>query len=214
LLILLAILQVIGHLVSSYHLIILKPLPILILLILCERKTEEQRLFFYGLLFSLGGDLCLMVKNINVFQIGTVLFLIAHLIYVKAFIYDISEKKLKKLKKKRHMILLAFITFILTLLVFNLSELWDKTPNLPLYLVYGIVLSGMAISASLRSNTDASYWLILIGALLFGISDNTLAYFKFNGIHSEVAAAFIMGTYYTSQCLISEGIRVKNYSQD
>jgi hypothetical protein len=49
----------------------------------------------------------------------------------------------------------------------------------------------------------------LIGALLFGVSDNTLAYFKFNEIKSQSASAFIMATYYTAQCLISEGIRVR-----
>lgn len=125
-----------------------------------------------------------MFKNDLIFQAGTVSFLIAHVFYIWAFVYDISEKKLRKLRKKRHITLLAFIAFILTLLVFNLNELWNKTPNLPLFLFYGVILSGMAITASLRSNTDASYLLILIGALLFGVSDNTLAYFKFNKIHS------------------------------
>ena len=76
-------------------------------------------------------------------------------------------------------------------------------------MIYGLVLSGMAISASLRTNTDASFWLVLIGALLFGVSDNTLAYFKFNEIKSQSASAFIMATYYTAQCLINEGIRVR-----
>lgn len=71
----------------------------------------------------------------------------------------------------------------------------------------------MAISASLRSNLDSSYWLILGGALCFGVSDNTLAYFKFNHIHSEAAAALVMATYYTAQCLIGEGIRLKNHKE-
>lgn len=61
----------------------------------------------------------------------------------------------------------------------------------------------MAITASLRDNTDASYILILIGAMMFGISDNTLAYFKFNKIHSDLAAGFVMTTYYIAQCLLS-----------
>jgi ABC-type Fe3+-siderophore transport system permease subunit len=61
----------------------------------------------------------------------------------------------------------------------------------------------MAITASLRTNTDASYLLILFGAMMFGVSDNTLAYFKFNHIKSDMAAAFVMTTYYTAQCLLS-----------
>lgn len=206
----LSILQVTGHLISVYHLILLKPLPIVILIFLAERRTPQEKFFYYGLLASLGGDLCLMWRNMYIFQFGTLLFLLAHVFYLRAFIYDISEKNLRKLKKKRHITLLAFITVILTLLVFNLNELWDKTPNLPLYLVYGIVLSGMAITACLRSNLDSSYWLVLAGALCFGISDNTLAYFKFNGITSEAAAAFIMATYYTAQCLLWEGIRIRS----
>lgn len=133
---------------------------------------------------SLLGDILLMFKDDFTFQAGTFCFLIAHLLYIRAFIYDISEKKLRKLRKKRHMALLAFISFIVTLLIFNMNELWNKTPFLPLFLLYGVVLSGMAITACLRSNTDASYLLILIGALLFGVSDNTLAYFKFNKIQS------------------------------
>jgi uncharacterized membrane protein YhhN len=70
-------------------------------------------------------------------------------------------------------------------------------------LAYGVVLSAMAITASLRTNNDASYFLILFGSILFGVSDNTLAFFKFNNIQSEAAAAFIMATYYTAQCLLS-----------
>ena len=72
-------------------------------------------------MFSLGGDICLMSKNIVIFQIGTFLFLIAHILYIFAFMYDISEKKLRKLKKKRHITLIAFTTFILTLLIFNIN---------------------------------------------------------------------------------------------
>lgn len=184
LVIVLSLLQVIGHFVAVHHLIILKPLPIIILLIITQKSTKEQKLFFYGLLMSLLGDILLMINDDLAFQAGTFCFLIAHVLYIRAFISDISEKKLRKLRKKRHIALLAFISFIVTLLIFNVNELWNKTPLLPLFLLYGVVLSGMAIAACLRSNTDASYLLILIGALLFGVSDNTLAYFKFNKIQS------------------------------
>jgi uncharacterized membrane protein YhhN len=209
----LSLLQVTGHLVSVYHLILLKPLPIIILIFLAERRTPQERFFFYGLLASLGGDLCLMSRDMYIFQFGTFLFLLAHVLYIRVFVFDISESNLRRLKKKRHITLLAFITFILTLLVFNLNELWNKTPNLPLYLIYGVVLSGMAITSCLRSHLDSSYWLVLAGALCFGISDNTLAYFKFNNIKSEAAAAFIMATYYAAQCLMWEGIRLRNCNQ-
>jgi hypothetical protein len=70
----LSLLQVTGHLVSVYHLILLKPLPIIILIFLAERRTLQERFFFYGLLASLGGDLCLMSRDMYIFQFGTFLF--------------------------------------------------------------------------------------------------------------------------------------------
>lgn len=121
LLIVLAILQITGHFISVYHLILLKPLPIIILLMLTEHKTRQEKVFFYGLLFSLAGDISLMFKNILVFQIGTGFFLIAHLLYIRVFLYDISFKTLRKLKKKRYITLILFTSFILTSLMFNLN---------------------------------------------------------------------------------------------
>lgn len=203
LLVVLSLLQVTGHLVSVYHLVLLKPLPIILLFFLCEKKARQEKTFAVGLVFSLIGDLCLLVKNILVFQIGTGFFLIAHLLYIRAFMYDISWKKLLKLGRKRSIVIITFISFIMTLLAFNMSELWHKTPNLLLFLIYGIVLSAMAIFSSLRECSDSSYLLMLIGALLFGVSDNTLAYLKFNGISTEAGAAFIMLTYYSAQCLLA-----------
>lgn len=63
----LAMLQVTGHFVNVYHLKLLKPLPIVILLLLTDRKTSQDKLFFAGLLSSLGGDLCLMSKSTFMF---------------------------------------------------------------------------------------------------------------------------------------------------
>lgn len=62
-----------------------------------------------------------MWKNILIFQIGTGLFLIAHILYIRVFLYDISFKTLHKLKKKRYITLILFTSFILTLLMFNLN---------------------------------------------------------------------------------------------
>lgn len=209
-LVLLSVLQVMGHLIDHYHLILLKPLPIILLILLCETRTRQEKVFMLGLVFSLGGDLCLMVSNAVVFQIGTLCFMVAHVLYIRAFLYDISWRKLTELKRTRIGVLMLFISFILTLLMFNISQLWHKTPNLPLFFVYGLVLSMMAITASLREKYDSSYVLILLGALFFGISDNTLAFLKFNHIESELGSAFIMLTYYSAQCLLFEGVRVNS----
>lgn len=184
LLVVLSILQVGGNLISHYHLILLKPFPIIILLLFCQRRARQEKTFFFGLLFSLFGDLCLLSSNVLVFQIGTGFFLIAHLLYIRTFLYDISWGRLMKLSRKRSLIIITFVSFIMTLLAFNMSELWHKTPNLLLFSIYGMVLSMMAIFSSLREANDSSYLLMLVGSMLFGISDNTLAYLKFNQIPS------------------------------
>lgn len=45
----------------------------------------------------------------------------------------------------------------------------------------------------------------MIGSLLFGISDNLLAFLKFNHFHTDIGRMMIMLTYYASQYFIMHG---------
>lgn len=65
----------------------------------------------------------------------------------------------------------------------------------------------MAIFAVRRYSrtTTYSFWYILIGSLLFGISDNLLGFLKFNHIKTNFGRMIIMLTYYSAQFLIMHG---------
>ena len=116
---------------------------------------------------------------------------------------------------KRRLLKVLSIAFILSLLCYNVNDLWDKTPNRLLFTSYGVVLSLMAVCAILRRDDrlgfSESYWRMILGALLFGVSDNTLATLRFNGIHSDPGRSFIMLTYYAAQFLIYIGVNNKKY---
>ena len=70
-------------------------------------------------------------------------------------------------------------------------------------------MTAMATSAVLRKNDphdhNYSYWKFVAGAILFVISDTTIAALKFNGIQMNITDLFIMATYYSAQTLIFLG---------
>lgn len=94
---------------------------------------------------------------------------------------------------------------MLTLL--NFVMLWHKFPHKTLCTIYGVVLTLMITCAILRykATTRESYWLVIFGVVLFGISDNLLAFLKFNDISSDIGRVLVMVTYYGSQYLITYG---------
>ena len=65
----------------------------------------------------------------------------------------------------------------------------------------------MTISAMRRyeNTTPYSFGFIIVGSLLFGISDNLLGFLKFNHIKTDFGRMIIMLTYYTAQYLIMHG---------
>ena len=94
---------------------------------------------------------------------------------------------------------------VIGLSAYQAMTLMDKLPNKLLISLYGVILSIMIITSILRYKRvyNASHWGVLIGAILFGISDNILAYYKFNNIANRYSNSVVMITYYASQFLLS-----------
>jgi uncharacterized membrane protein YhhN len=68
----------------------LKPIPIILMIIYISGKNSQRNhlvptLVRAGLILSLVGDLFLMVNELSAFMIGTVFFLLAHILYCIAF---------------------------------------------------------------------------------------------------------------------------------
>ncbi|CDF79722.1 YhhN-like family protein [Formosa agariphila KMM 3901] len=194
----------INHLSAIHY--ITKP-ALLISLILFFYKTNSsastyvKKFTLLALVFSLIGDILLMFqdKNALFFPLGLASFLIAHIMYILVFLKD------RRTNKKSLLFLTVVSLYGLILLHFlspNLGELFTPV------IIYIIAILAMVTTAYLRNKTDSkmSYYLILIGAFLFIISDSILAIDKFL-VPLNYSHILIMLTYGLAQLTLVLGIK-------
>lgn len=189
------------------------------LLILQHRITlagvdsKFKTLIRNGLLLSLMRDTALMFVFLysNLFLVRLIFFLIAHLFYISAFIYNIRQrgniglsKESKSLMPTLLISLVCFSGFYSIVFIYLKSGLEDFFIPVSVFL---IVLFGMGFFSSLRhsSTTRFSYLIILFGALIFISSDLSITLEKFKGVDSVWMGPFIMSTYYLAQYMITAG---------
>jgi uncharacterized membrane protein YhhN len=139
--------------------------------------------FALGILFSLGGDVFLMLPNMDRgFLFGLVSFLLAHVLYTVGLNYVIPPLNVFGIFLAISIAL--FVAQIYRRLAAGLHAKGLDRLRIPV-LVYSIVISLMWLSA-LQTIFDV-YWksnaslLVSIGATLFVASDIVLAWFRFVG---------------------------------
>ena len=180
---------------------VLKPLTTLLILALVWTEPSSLTPFYRllvaaGLVFSLVGDVLLMLPRER-FAGGLVAFLVAHLLYIRAFTLDELG-----------------ITWwiVLPLAACAAVLLYILLPHVPRKLkapviVYALVLLAMAWAAAERC---AAGWgggaLAAAGAALFVASDAVLAIDRF-ARKLRGADAVVLGTYYAAQTLIALSAR-------
>lgn len=153
-------------------------------------------LIIAGIVFSIGGDVFLMLPN-DRFVYGLVSFLVAHLLYIAAFISlggfqpDIAALTLYVL----------YGMAMLRLLWPGLDQM--KIPVL-IYMVVILVMGWQAL-ALWRLYPATWLWSAAIGAALFVISDSVLAYDRFRSSFVS-ARAIVLSTYFAAQTLIALSI--------
>ena len=187
-----------------------KPLlmPLLAGWLLTATKRQNEYPFFRkavlaALVFSTFGDVLLMFSGGIFFLLGLAAFLLAHLSYIGAF-SSISSFKNGFLRQNLGWVL-PFLAFPILLLNF----LWNGIPDgmkLPVA-VYAGIISVMALSVlNLKGKVTVSvFWTLLAGAMLFLISDSSLAVAKF-GQPFDGARLTIMVTYIGGQYLLVRGV--------
>jgi uncharacterized membrane protein YhhN len=104
---------------------------------------------------------------------------------------------------------IAGIVVLCGVYIFNMYNLMIKG-NFPIpifFQVYGAILTGMMISSTFRyeKTVDKSFFMVLIGALLFGISDSFLSRHRFIEHNHDNSPFLVILTYYASQYLIMHG---------
>ena len=183
-----------------------KPLIVISLILYFLSATKGIRsdliiIIIRALTFSWLGDVVLMFDsfNKNIFLIGLLAFLVAHLIYIRFFSLIRMGERIK-LKPVLILLVVVYYSGLIFLLFNDLHEL--KIP----VIVYGFIISTMfllALHMLFIKNKEAGKMMIL-GALLFIASDSILAINKFYEPF-EYAGIAIMLTYGIAQLLITLG---------
>lgn len=139
-----------------------------------------------------------MFQNINgmYFIIGLVAFLLAHVMYIVGF----TKLKNSTTKVERLAIIVFFLAYSATLVIF----LWPGLGNMKApVMLYALVLTIMGVLGVIKSTTNHPY--ITFGVLFFVASDSILALNKFL-IDVPFNGVLIMGTYIAAQWLIVAGV--------
>lgn len=171
------------------------------------KNTNITKILLGSLIFSFLGDVFLMLP-FDGFILGLGSFLIAHLLYILAFWKENTGFKETKIITvlTRFMILLFPAAILFGEMQKNLGEL-----TLPV-VIYILVIETMGLTAWLRREYQSlkAYFLTFLGAILFIISDSTIAFNKFIQPF-DFANVMIMITYILGQFLIIEGMLHSEY---
>jgi uncharacterized membrane protein YhhN len=199
------VVNVVGHALDMPDLVrYSKPMlmPALIYLVYEHAKgraTARHMLLLLALVFSWVGDLMLMQPEEQYFLLGLGAFLLAQLTYV--YIYWISTYQRPELR-------LTPLLPILTFTIFLLAFLIPRTGDMKIPIVfYAVCITGMACMARLRAGltSNQSFQWVMLGSVLFVISDSTIAINKFVQV-VPMSGLIIMATYIAAQILIAVGL--------
>lgn len=196
--ILVSVLDLLGIIFKIESLLyVFKPFVMLALLFLYTSSVSDiNKWYSTALIFSFFGDVFLMYSGQLPFKIGLISFLIAHILFIKIVIHRI--KKVSFLS-----ILTAVIPFavFLSLLIYTIKDSLGEL-LIPV-IIYGFTISMFGVVSLINyveTKSAKSIWM-LIGAIVFMISDTLLAINKFY-LPKEVFGVLIMGTYIIAQYLI------------
>jgi len=182
-------------------------------------RTCDVRFILAGLIFSIGGDVLLMLvgngpKNEDFFLFGLFSFLIAQVCYLIGFISFPGAKNGAIAQKPWQA--WPFILYLFAIM----GILWTSLPSsmrLPVG-VYSLAIVSMTTAAyNLRPLLQKEIFIgLLAGVLLFVLSDSMIAINKFMGqtIRIPYPRILIMATYLLGQYLIARGVvRAKEKSK-
>lgn len=150
-----------------------------------------------GLLFGLIGDVFLVyINNKKCFFYGILSFLIGHLLYIYAFI--------TKTDFKIYDLFILIVLLIVAVIMFKLFDLKLGKFKIPVY-TYTFIIALMqtkAISFTYNNYHISNIWPILLGSVIFLISDIILSYITFKK-YSIILTSFNLLFYYFGQLLIA-----------
>lgn len=190
-----------AHHAAGPFSIILKVASTGLLVAVAAFAHHRRKLLILALAFSVAGDLLLELRRIGslgpeqLFLLGLVSFLSAHIFYIAMFLKSRSATPMHRARTIASIAALCAAAISMAVLWPGLAEM-----RIPV-LAYSLVLVTMVITAQLsRFNEE-----VAIGALLFLASDTTLAMCVF-GHWFPFGRPLIWITYYGAQLLILVGV--------
>ena len=176
-----------------------------------ENNITFNKIIILAVIFSLFGDIALMLLSISpdIFIIGLVCFLVAHIIYIVLFIKIASKQKSLLISKPYFII--PFIIYAGLLLGFLYQQNHPEfiKMQIPVIIYAAVILTMLLAAVSSYGNIlRNNFMLLTVGAFLFVLSDTTIALSKFSPLfehHQHIARIIIMSLYGTAQFLIIKG---------
>jgi len=196
--VLVSLFDIVGILFKVPDLIfIFKPFILLSLLFLYSSSVlVRNKWYVIALIFSFFGDVFLLYSGQSLFIMGLVSFLLAHFIFISIVLKRIQKTSFLKIISSVIPFLVVFI-----LLIFGLKESLNEM-LLPV-IIYGLTIStfGIVSLVDFQNRKSQKSLFMLLGAMVFMISDSVLAINKFYNASHEFEI-IIMFTYIIAQYLI------------
>lgn len=189
---------------------LLKPLIMLSLLFWTFGYRTSHSLLWIGMWFGLGGDVFLMIRGKDLFVAGLGSFLVMQIFYILAFRQTIIRSTKTQSNPVRWWYIVPFILYAVAFLAVLHPTLTQNPATGGLWIpvvAYAVCLCSMGAAAALRKGSVSllSYGWVVMGAVLFIVSDSGIAVNKFIQPF-EASSVFIMTTYAAAQWLIVWGI--------
>lgn len=171
---------------------ILKPLPILCLLI--PLILQQKKWLSITFCFAMLGDIMLAIPGSTAFMFGMIFFMLMHCGYCVQFIPHFRWQKIRTFA----------MIFIIGVSLFGYSILYASMGDfaMPALVYLGFLLSMVFFAL----HTSANNRHLLLGGILFWVSDSLLGFNEFM-IHSSRLTALVMVTYYVSQWQLFLGVK-------
>jgi uncharacterized membrane protein YhhN len=157
--------------------------------------TFYKMMIIAGLVCSLAGDIFLMLPT-DQFLPGLIAFLFAHLCYITAFASDINSLSWWPL--------IPLIVWSIGFYLFISPALRKLIIPVIIYIVIILIMTWLAWERWIQTGQTEAL-LVLIGAVLFAISDTILTANRFKGAFKP-AQALNLTTYFTAQLLIASSV--------
>lgn len=161
-------------------------------------------LVLFGLLFGLGGDVLLGIKEIapafkmKLIAMGTVSFLIGHIFFLVAFMRPGPFHWLP--------LALAFAVAVISYFLLKICHFKSDAKMSALLIIYYVLLWYKALIAVYMFvvTKDSGYLVAAIGCALFIASDTCLGFLYFTPIKSKYRLVTVeLSTYYPAQLLLA-----------